>query len=285
MSTCALYRILYGEDYIQESLLSVLPHVDHVFIYWADRPWGGPTSATYKGERVEIPWEKGCMFDGWAERVRPLGHEKISLCGYYQKTPLHQFSNMIDRIKYIHPEICTVICMEPDFVFSEGGLETALSCYEEVPSTGQFFSVPQTEVWKNPCWRIPQRHRPGAWIVDTRGMSLCPRTGFSAQPLNETIKALALPEQTMFNMGFAASSKTMWMKHLTAIAFSSTIGDSRPNESWFSDVWSSWAPGMQNLEISLHHEHSIREAERFTPQGMPDYLLNRWSSIHDTVPR
>ncbi len=53
--TYALYRVLYGEDFIQDSILSILDHVDKVFVFWDDRPWGDVKEAKYKGHMTKIP--------------------------------------------------------------------------------------------------------------------------------------------------------------------------------------------------------------------------------------
>ena len=48
----AIYRCLYGEDFIQESIKSVIDHVDKVFIFWTNKPWGNTDRCMYKGEEV-----------------------------------------------------------------------------------------------------------------------------------------------------------------------------------------------------------------------------------------
>lgn len=53
--TYALYRVLYGEDFIQDSILSIIDHVDKIFVFWDDRPWGDVKEAKYKGNIVKIP--------------------------------------------------------------------------------------------------------------------------------------------------------------------------------------------------------------------------------------
>lgn len=53
--TYAVFRILYGEDFLMDSVLSIIEYVDKIFIFWDDRPWGGVRSAQYKGKVIPIP--------------------------------------------------------------------------------------------------------------------------------------------------------------------------------------------------------------------------------------
>jgi hypothetical protein len=50
-----VYRILYGEDFIEDSIISLINYVDKVFVFWDDVPWGDVKQATYKGKTVQIP--------------------------------------------------------------------------------------------------------------------------------------------------------------------------------------------------------------------------------------
>ncbi len=67
MIYCA-YRALYGEDFVQYSIRSILPYVDKVFIFWDDVPWGDVRSCNYKGKRVEFPRK----FDNVLELIKDL---------------------------------------------------------------------------------------------------------------------------------------------------------------------------------------------------------------------
>jgi hypothetical protein len=55
LKTYALYRILYGADFIEDSILSIIRYVDKVFLFWDDTPWGNIKSARYKGKTISIP--------------------------------------------------------------------------------------------------------------------------------------------------------------------------------------------------------------------------------------
>ena len=39
----AIINAYYGEDYVQEAVLSIADQVDHTIFLWADAPWGGIT--------------------------------------------------------------------------------------------------------------------------------------------------------------------------------------------------------------------------------------------------
>jgi len=66
--TYAIYRILYGEDFIEDSIMSIMDFVDKIFVFWDDVPWGGVKSAKYKGKVVPIP----IVIDHVVDRVKLL---------------------------------------------------------------------------------------------------------------------------------------------------------------------------------------------------------------------
>ena len=53
--TYAIYRVLYGEDFIQDSILSIIDYCDKIFVFWDDVPWGDVKQAKYKGNIIPIP--------------------------------------------------------------------------------------------------------------------------------------------------------------------------------------------------------------------------------------
>ena len=71
----AIYRCLYGEDFVQESIKSIEPYVDKIFVFWTNKAWGNATECTYKGRLVRFP-EK---FDNIVEKVQLLNNSKIEI--------------------------------------------------------------------------------------------------------------------------------------------------------------------------------------------------------------
>jgi hypothetical protein len=128
----------------------------------------------------------------------------------------------------------------------------------------------QIEHWKSPLFRIPERkHRTGAVLWNMKSVDLLPRTGTQAN-----ISNMPISNYYVHNMGFAVSSKAMYWKHLTALAFSRKIADSLPNERWYEDRWLSWhiKNNNTNLEISVGREADIPFAYPYNPKHLPDSL-------------
>ncbi len=69
------------------------------------------------------------------------------------------------------------------------------------------------------------------------------------------------------NFGFAASARTIFWKHLTALSFSRDLKlDCPPREEWFEDVWRPWnwhTNRRTDLCPSIGHEHAFPPAQEY----------------------
>jgi len=234
----AVYRVLYGEDFIEESIRSVLDSVDKVYVFWTDKVWGGCTEVVYNGETIQFPKK----FDASIEIVKSINSNKISLIENYQPTPLNQYTHLVND--YVKAE--SVLLVEPDQVMNNA--EEAFELFEAV--NVRCAAVPQIEYWKTREYRIPDRNRCGPifWKPPL------PSTAPNGLPTTGKVSYL---KSGAHNYGFCVSEKVMYWKHLTAIAFSSVIDDSIPREDWYEEVWKKWVPEMENLEISKHFPSAI----------------------------
>ena len=223
----AIYRVLYGEEFIERSINSIIDHVDRVYVFWTNRVWGDCTGVNYKGEWIDFPDE----FDNVVEVVGDMNDERIHLIEAYTPTPFNQFTNLANR--FDEP----VVLMEPDMV--------VLKWPEEITYPS---AMMQTEFWKTE-WSIPQRGRPGP-IFRQPPFEM---SGANGWPMRRIVFNDGLSN----NYGFCVSDLAMYWKHLTALAFSPKIGDSIPNPDWYENVWLNWTPEMRNLEISLGREDAI----------------------------
>lgn len=103
----ACYRVLYGEDFIEESVRSIYNHVDKIFVFWTNKVLGGATWCLYKGQKIEFP-EK---FDNVIERLKKLqksGFENLILIEDYVENNMNQFTHLVNDIvlpKYIKHSI------------------------------------------------------------------------------------------------------------------------------------------------------------------------------------
>ena len=273
MKTYAVYRCLYGEDYVKESIRSIADHVDRIFVYWTNKAWGHATQCTYKGNEVVFP----ARFDSVVAEIESLHDPKITLIEQTEamnpsSVPWNLYTTIVnDHLipQYGKPDI--LVIPEVDHVFRS---DQAAVAFEEFRASGhQVAKTRQVELWRTPAYRIPERpQRIGVVFWNLKDIDKLPKTWGNGDVRNKT------PALTHFvhNFGFAVSEKVMYWKHMTALGFFREIRDSRPNEAWL-DMWLNWSYEGRNkdLEISLGHEHNIPYAVPYAPQELPEPIRER----------
>lgn len=267
-NTVAVYRVLYGEDFIQESIRSILPAVDKVFVVKAEKPWGNTRGVTYKGTWVPWPDE----FDKTREKVLALNDPKVEIIDDYWPTPKGQLTHIVNDLILPRCKPMTVMFIEPDHVFSEEELEKTFFSWSLYSGTQA--STRQIELWKTPAFRIHERpnrtsvvfHRVFGHPMGDTGFN-----GASEQPYRL--------QGVVHNLGFCLSPQVMYWKHLTALAFSRIVGDSPPNEDWYEKTWLNWDlfRNNQNLEISQGYEWTIPCASPYDVQSLPESIKARYN--------
>lgn len=285
-----VYRVLYGADFIQESIKSIALQADKIFVCIADRPFGNTTGVTYKGKWVSWP----AKFDNLREKIQELiawdstlpdhgpNHtnrlkDKIVVLDDYCESPKNQLTHIVNDLILPHhdtPDI--VMMMEPDHVFDEWGASDALYREFDEDFSVTCATTDQVELWKTPEWRIPNRpNRVGPVLHKMKRGEPFPETGFNGTPIIGEVRRLYT---TVHNMGFCLSPETMYWKHLTALAFSKVIGDSEPNEDWYEEKWLNWNPETNNtnLEISKGFEHTIPHAYKHDPSELPKLIIEKY---------
>ena len=255
----ALYRCLYGEDFVQESIRSIVPYVDKIFIFWTDKAWGNATSAMYKGQRVDFPPDG--KFDQVRDRLADLEAEfpgQVILQHDHVVNNRNQFTHLVnDRILPHHPKPDMLIMMEVDYVWRKDQIEAAL---KEFKALGvQNASSGQVELWKTFGYQAMRDDvtRKATMFWKLSNLAEMP-------PTNRHADAVGWVRLQAFvhNLGFCASANTIYWKHLTAIGYCQKIGDSPPNEAWYDDVWRTWdyQSNNRNLEMSRGYEALIPHA-------------------------
>lgn len=266
--TVAVYRVLYGEDFIQESILSILPHVDKVYVVKAEKPWGNTTGVTYMS--AWFPWPE--KFDNTVEKVLELNEPKVEIIPDYWPTPAGQLTHIVNDLVLKRCEPETVVFIEPDHVFSPEEANKAFAAWKEF--FGLQASTCQVEHWKTPLWMVPERpNRTSVVFHRIFGQPMGP-TGFNGA--SDGIHRLPA---YVNNLGFCIHETNMLWKHLTALAFSRIVGDSPPNEMWLADKWLKWHPetNNKNLEISLGYEWAIPCAVPCPESLIPEVIKKRYN--------
>lgn len=273
-----VYRVLYGEDFIQESIRSIYDYVDKIFIFWTDKPWGNITECQYLGETVYFPQK----FDNVLGKIEELNLPNIIVQHDHVENNWNQFSHLVNRIilsGYEKPE--TAMFMEPDYVWRKDQLEQAFVEWEDIRERHQHATSDEIELWKTPYYRAEPnptcRIRLACMFWDMRKKDRIPNTRRHA---NMTIPAKT-PRLKAFvhNFGFCISDKAMYWKHMTALGFSQKIGDSPPIERWYQDKWKDWHPlkNNKNLAISKKYAHHIPSAIPYAVKGLPEVIREKYN--------
>jgi hypothetical protein len=268
MSIVAVYRVLYGEDFIKESIESILPHVDHVYVVKAEKPWGHTLGVTYMGQWVDWP-EK---FDNTREKIAELKSSKVTVIDDYWPTPKNQLTHIVNDLILPRCSPDEVVFVEPDHVFSTEEAKKAFLHWGSYSGTQA--STRQVELWKTPAFTIPERPNRTSVVFHRIFGKRMGETGF-----NGASDGIYRLQATVHNLGFCLSEKTMYWKHLTALAFSKIVGDSPPNELWYESKWLTWNPktNNQNLEISLGYEWTIPYAVSYDTSKLPESIRERFA--------
>lgn len=258
----AVYRCLYGEDFIQESIKSIREYVDKIFIFWDDTPRGNIESCIYKGQEIKFPKK----FDNILDKIRELNDPKIILIYDHVETDIGQFTHLVNDIilkNWPKPDLFMVI--EVDHVFKESEIIKAL----ELMSSGQIIhaTTKPLELWKTYEYIIPDRKRLATMFWNMKGLESLPPTGRQANTRPE-----GLPVYT-HNLGFCFNPQTMYWKHLISIGSAPKTKDAPPNENWY-DKWLTWSidGDNKNLEVSLGREHTIPYAYRYDLDELPEVI-------------
>lgn len=264
----AVYRVLYGDDFIQESIKSILPYIDRIYVVKAEKPWGNTSGVTYKGKWVSWP-EK---FDDTRDKVLALNEPKVEIVDDYWPTPNGQLTHIVNNIIRTKCSPNTVVFIEPDHVFSEEQAKRAFDFWEQCSLVE--CSTSQIEHWKNPLWRVPERPNRTSVVFHRLMGQPMRETGF-----NGASEGITRLPAYVNNLGFCISEKNMYWKHLTALAFSKIVGDSTPNEAWYEEKWLNWDPttNNKNLEISLGYEWTI---PRIIPCPVSFIPPSIWQKFH-----
>ena len=273
----AVYRCLYGEDFVQESINSIIDHVDKVFVFFTNKPWGRSRFVEYNDEIVVFPKK----FDNVVDKIKSLNNEKIHLIDqgiHYVNEPWNVYTVLINNVvipKYGKPDI--FVMPEVDHVFADGDFKLALDEFRN--SNYRVAKTRQIELWRTPCYRIPERTgRIGVVFWNMSCLNTLPATRGNANPNTEPMIENSILSISVYNLGFMVSEKVMYWKHLTAMAFCTIIDDSRPNPSWLKEKWINWdfEKNNKDLEISVGWEHVIPKAIKYENCRLPLSILERF---------
>lgn len=295
----AVYRLLYGEDFIKESIESILEYVDKVFIFWSNHTFHKVKGVNYKSQYVTFPKK----FDDSVEIVKSIKSEKIVLINHHFMTNDNSFTKMYNEHILVDYDECDILMMiEVDHVFRKDQIELALN--EFIEKELKVATTEQWEIWKGfnhcvPQWNDPkvefeipewiEKHPNKKWaelykienprkrmctmFLDMNHFCIMPRTAKHCNPIGVDLglQKYRLKART-HNFGFAKSYKVMKIAHLVALAVSQKIGDTTGNEDWFEDKWVNWTPESRDLEGCSDYEWQIPRCVPYPYEELPESI-------------
>lgn len=240
--------VLYGADFLELSVRSVLPHVDVVYVVVMTRPWGGTSGVEYRSEW--IPWPE--RFDDTREILAGMREPNVHVLEAEKFSPWDRWSYGLDVVRGNNVATDEVVFIDPDCVFSRGEAARVFGEWDAHPEY-QWAHVGQVEFWKTTEWVVERdRAMVGLHRGDLALLSSEVRKAWGVEaPMSKRLAG------RVYNLGFCVSDAAMRWKFLCSLAFSPVVGESLPNPEWYEEKWLGWTPGTRNLEVSLGCEGSI----------------------------
>lgn len=267
-------RCLYGRDFVQQSIKSIDPLMDKIFVFWDDTSWGDIDHCIYKGKRVDFPKK----FDDTVDKIKELNNPKVILIKDHVKNNIGQYCHIVnDFILPYYPRPDYILFFEVDMVFRSDQLNKTFE--EFIKKDLLVGAVSQVEMWYDLQHRIPDRFRLGACIWN---MNKCREVTHSDKmPL--TFRLANPPDSPLppflnsynHNLGYSCSAKVMYWKHMLTIASSPLIGDSIPNEDWYEETWLKWDYEKNNrdLEVAKDAGFEIPRANIYDYRQLPEVII------------
>jgi hypothetical protein len=266
----AIYRVLYGEDFIKESIKSIINYFDKIFIVLADKPLAEAKGCIYKGKYIEFPK----TIDNVNDEIKKIKNEKIIVVNDYVYNNSNQFTHIVNDLvlpNYTKPDC--ILFIEHDHIFKTEQIESSILEFEEKDSI--CLGTRQVELWKTPFYRIPERNgRLSCVFWNMKKLDKIPTTGRHANSPD----LIFMNKSFVHNFGFCMSEKNMLWKHLVGLGISSKIGDCQPNELWYEKKWLNWDFEKNNsdLEISIGSESDIPNAMPYNTEWLPEVIREKY---------
>jgi Tfp pilus assembly protein PilF len=264
----AVYRCLYGEDFLLESIKSIGGLADKIFIFWDNGPWGNATECVYKGEAVKFP-EK---LDKVLEKIKGLNDPKIELIYDHRDTNDNQLTHFVNDIilpKYEKPSM--ILFLEVDHVFRQDQIKEAVEEFMEKDYV--FATTDQVEVWKGLRHRLQERpNKTGVVLCNLRKLDKMPATMKHGG-------VLVMPKLSAYvhNFGFALSEKVMYWKHLLSISAPQKFGDAIPSENWYEEKWLKWNYESNNDNLGISEQDKNLKAVPYDVNELPELIKEKFS--------
>ena len=269
MKIYAIYRMYYGEDFIEESIRSIYNYVDKIFVFAPNKAYGNVHTGRVDNSLLLVESMRMATPE-IKSKIIVIKNDK-----HYQD-PMNQFTNLFNTYIYkVYPPPDAVMCFETDTLWEEEELEAYLITLSLLKQDRSLIAS-QVEFWHNNNWELPWRQRKTLITHKLDKKGKMPKTDRSGHRIRGS---MVTSSRKVYNFGFCMSPENMKIKCDLGIAFSKIIGDSIPNPHWYKNKWLQWHPvyNNKNLEISDGHEHLIPYAKRSSIK-MPEVLkYHEWN--------
>lgn len=264
----AVYRCLYGEDFVQESIKSIIDRVDKIFVFWDDKPLGNITQCMYKGKTIIFPKK----FDDVVGKIKELDNPKIELIYDHQDTEENLLTHFVnDIILPDHEKPSILLFLEVDHVFRKEQLDNAIDEFTE--SDYLFATTEQIELWKDVDYRLPER-------TDKVGVVFCNLSKLTKMPATLKHGGIAvMPKLSshVHNFSFAVSEKVMYWRHLLSLAYARIFGGTVPFENWYEEKWLKWDYEANNENLDISEKDKIAWAMPYNAEKLPELIKRKYS--------
>jgi hypothetical protein len=279
LRTVAIYRLLYGSDFIGESLESVYPWCSKILCFVGHEMFGGLRAINYFGHDVYLPHD----IDGVTEAIQRWKRgndpqDKVELIDNpYAALLKGQVSEMINNIVIPRYECSHVLFVEADEVWRRDAIARL---FDVASSTDDDeYMAPACHLfWRSPAYRSI-RNNPAAVLRALKGRRSIGPTWHALTSASEKLRRREDPAVRIHNFGYAASERTIFWKHMTALSFSRDRKlDSPPREEWFEEVWRAWswsANRRTDLCPSIGFEDAFSPAEEYPFAELPEPMQRR----------
>ncbi len=269
MSVFAVYRCLYGADFVEYSIRSLLDAVDKVIVVWGGRAFANADRCIYRGREVMFPER----FDDLPERVKAMDDPRIEFVEHYHPTPRNQWTELMNNVvipKFGKPD--AAMFMHVGMVWRADQL---LKAFEE------FFNNPisyansgSIETWRGLDYRIPWRMRVGCGFWKFDGLRRMPRTALDSNPERVALANIPQLSGEVHNLRYSQNPNIMFWRQLVVMEYVAAAGDSKPDPDHFEEKWLKWHPvtNNKNLEMSKAFAHYIPEVVPYDTEELPEEI-------------
>jgi hypothetical protein len=276
--TVAIYRLLYGSDFIRESLASVYDHVEQIICFVTHEVFGGRRVVKYFGRDVYFPHDIDGLtasIERWRAEHDHAGKVHI-LANPYGAELKGQVGRMVNELVLPRFDCSHLLFVEADEVWRADRLSHLMDVAsrrdaDEFMGTCKLF-------WRSPRF-VSTRTNPYCVLRALKGRRQIGITGHALAETDPGLVRLADPGVVLHNFGYAASERTVFWKHLTGLSFSRDARlDSAPREDWFEASWRAWnwtTNRRTDLCPSVGHEGAFAPAAEYPFEDLPEEMQRR----------